>query len=294
MLSNHGQALSMAEDICKLKEAASHKRAGLKPKRKRLPKSIKTNEHSVTSCGSNESFTLESDSRHISNQLDAHVLSHLESPLARTRKIYKKSTASNDRFDARSGAISQAASTTESSHGKEPRILAQGEDLHSTGFDGASTSTATATTSSSTADYCADTLLVSQSWQALYTRDGIEQELGQYILLKMIYLDPAYAKPLQLLAESEDEDEHLSQVCTIFVEVVDMIVTVFWGHLDEFHTEIQQVGKKLRDHGLNTELLPEALLYAFDHALPPHQFPEIVKRAWEHVLNTCVSQMGAE
>jgi len=172
--------------------------------------------------------------------------------------------------------------------------MAQSKDLHSTGFDGASTSTATATTSSSTADYCADTLLVSQSWQALYTRDGIEQELGQYILLKMIYLDPAYAKPLQLLAESEDEDEHLSQVCTIFVEVVDMIVTVFWGHLDEFHTEIQQVGKKLRDHGLNTELLPEALLYAFDHALPPHQFPEIVKRAWEHVLNTCFSQMGAE
>ena len=165
---------------------------------------------------------------------------------------------------------------------------------------------------------------VSESWSALYERDGIEQELGVRVIRNLIramkkeadtsspQMQGEYqqqAQRLQELLDREDESssslnngngDSLSRICNSLVELVDMVVTVFWGKkgrdsfLEEdghsYQPEIDQMSRACRSQGLDPRFLKEALMRAI-HSLAKHDFADITRSAWDTALTTTIDRM---
>mmetsp|Transcript_10715 Transcript_10715/g.25721 ORF Transcript_10715/g.25721 Transcript_10715/m.25721 type:complete len:380 (+) Transcript_10715:113-1252(+) len=159
--------------------------------------------------------------------------------------------------------------------------------------------------------YVAAAKLVIQSWHDFYTQDGFEEEWGELILQHMQTADPTARQRLGLLNDhnnsndsglleddGEDDDtnqERLSDLCNLLVEMVDIIVTCFSADLKEFATEIQQLGEQCRKEGIPTELLQDALLFALEQmggSQMMHGFDALTKHAWMTVLSAVIPKMS--
>lgn len=138
---------------------------------------------------------------------------------------------------------------------------------------------------------CGTTVSVSNSWASVRQVPDYQKRFGEQTILKIMERQPRNARSnMRLDSFFSDRFTHL---CTVLVEVIDMIVTLLGPDLEEAGLELAQMGQKCRDEGIPTDCLGEAVSNAVAVLLGNEADPDVIA-AWNTTFDALKRRLALQ
>lgn len=256
MLNKYKQGHKMAEEILRIKAAAEKKKAALRSapsaiapntkkngkakqattKKTKKPSLRKTDSStSSLSTGSSKSksnakqalprqvsfdkcdVSVASENTFVSAELDSPSVHSLKTPEAATSPVVDKNKCDKENSNALNSS----------------KARGQSHDSMDMDFQ--------------------DTIAINDIWAGLKQQDGYEDELGEQIFLHMVQADPKVREEIGIVSV---RSERFGDVCQVFVELVDVVVTLL-GTIEE--DELHVLAELCRKGGINPILFGNAV-----------------------------------
>jgi hypothetical protein len=130
------------------------------------------------------------------------------------------------------------------------------------------------------------TILITDSWEALKSKDDFRDLFGEQSILKMIELEPAARDKMGFVSF---RSPRFAELTAVLIDQLDVIV--FTLGPDLYEEEFAELGELWREEGIDPVLVAKSVGSSIQDILGEEDFSQEAKEAWDVVFTKVAEKM---